>query len=74
MNGAVSDFWYWLDYNVLLYSEGIIILQKSLFSHTFLWDSSFFCCKRMKAIPKTKITVIFEVIPLKNVATFFDAR
>ena len=28
--------------NILVSSEGIIILQKSLFSHTFLCDSSLF--------------------------------
>ena len=38
MNGALSDYWFWLNYNILKYSEVIIMLKKSLFSHTFFWD------------------------------------
>ena len=30
-NGALSDFWYWLNSNILVSSEGIMTLQKSLF-------------------------------------------
>ena len=44
MNDASSDLWYWLNFNILVSSEGMFLLQKSLFS------SFFFCCKRMKAI------------------------
>ena len=36
-----TDFWYWLSSNVLVSSEGIATIQKSLLSHTFLWDSCF---------------------------------
>ena len=42
INGAVSDFCYWSNSNILLSSEAIMTLQKSLFSRTFLCDSSFF--------------------------------
>ena len=41
MNGALSDFLYWLNSIILVSSEGIMTLQKSLFSHTFVRDSSF---------------------------------
>ena len=39
---VLSDFQYWLNINVLVSSEGITTLQKSLFSHIFFWDSSLF--------------------------------
>ena len=42
MKGALSDFWYWLNSNISVSSEGLIILQKSSFSHTFLCDASLF--------------------------------
>ena len=35
INGALSEFLYWLNSNILVSWEGIITLQKSLFSHTF---------------------------------------
>ena len=41
-DGALLDFWYWLNSNILVSSEGITMLQKSLFSHTFSWDSHLF--------------------------------
>ena len=41
-SGALSDFHYWLNSNTLVYSKGIIKLQKPLFSYTFLCDSSLF--------------------------------
>ena len=37
---CLSDFWYWLNSNILVSSEGIITLQKNLLSHTFLCSSS----------------------------------
>ena len=40
INGALSDFSYWLNPNILVSSKDIIILQKSLLSHTLLWYSS----------------------------------
>ena len=46
-NDALSDFWYWLNSNNLVSWEGIITWQKSLFSHTLLWDSiEFFVLKK----------------------------
>ena len=54
MNGASSDVWYWLNSNFLVLSEGIEIKKKSLFSHTLLYDWSFFCSERMKAIETIK--------------------
>ena len=60
INGVLSDFWYWLNSNILVSSEGIITLQKFLFSHTFLCDSSlFFFSKGMKTIQTIKIAIIF---------------
>ena len=41
-SGALSDFHYLLNSNTLVYSKGIIMLQKPLFSYTFLCDSSLF--------------------------------
>ena len=35
--------WFWLNCDILISSEGIITLQKSLFSHAFLCHSSLFC-------------------------------
>ena len=39
INGALSDVWHWLNYNILVSLEGITTSQKSLFSHTFSWNS-----------------------------------
>ena len=59
INGVLSDFWYWLNSDILVFSEGIIILQKSLFLHTFLCDSSLvFALKAIQAI--NAITVMFR--------------
>ena len=41
-----------------MYSEGSTALQKSLFLHTFLYESSLFFSKRMKEIQAIKITVM----------------
>ena len=40
IDGVLLDFRYWLNYNTLASLKGITTLQKSLFSHTFLWDSN----------------------------------
>ena len=40
VNAPLSDFWYWLNYNILVSSEGIPTFQKSIFSNTF---SSYLC-------------------------------
>ena len=42
VNGALSDLWYWLNCNISVSSKGMIVLQKSLFSRTFLRESSLF--------------------------------
>ena len=42
MNGDLSDFCYWLNSNILVSSKSKVTLQKSLFSHAFLSDSSLF--------------------------------
>ena len=42
MNETLSDFWYWLNSNILVSLEGVIILQKLLFSQTLLCDWSLF--------------------------------
>ena len=42
MYGILSDFIYWLNSNILSFSDGITIPQKSLFLHTFSWDLSLF--------------------------------
>ena len=42
MNGPLSDFWYWLNSNILVSSEGTKALQKYLFLQRFLWDSHLF--------------------------------
>ena len=48
-SGALSDFLHWLNSNILVSSEGLITLQKSLFSHTVLcYSSLFFFLKEWK--------------------------
>ena len=42
INGAVLDFGYWLYSNILITTEGIKTLQKSLFSHNFSVDLHLF--------------------------------
>ena len=42
MNGTFLDFWYWLNSNILVSSQGIIILRKSLFSHNLLCNWKLF--------------------------------
>ena len=59
-NGALSDFWCWFNFNILMYSGGIITFLKSLFSHNFYGIQVFFCCKRMKAIETKTMIVIFR--------------
>ena len=36
INGALLDFWYWLNYNIIVSSVDILKLQESLFSHTLI--------------------------------------
>ena len=42
MHGILSDFIYSLNSNILFFSDGVAILQKSLSLHTFSWDLSLF--------------------------------
>ena len=66
INGVLSDFWYWLNSNILVSSaEGILML------HTLLWDSTFFCSKRLKTNQTIKKHFFFRVIPLNNVYIYF---
>ena len=49
--------------NILMSLKGIITLQKSLFSHTFLCDSGlFFRFKVMKTTQTIKIPIIFLML------------
>ena len=42
MYDILSDFTYWLNSNIVSLSDGITILQKPIFLHTFSWDLSLF--------------------------------
>ena len=42
MYAFLSDFMYWLNSNILSFSDDITIPQKSLFLHTFPWDLNLF--------------------------------
>ena len=42
MHAILCDFIYWLNSNILSFSDGIGIPQKSLFLPTFSWDLSLF--------------------------------
>ena len=42
MHGILSGFVYWLNSNMLSFSDGFTIAQKSLFLHTFSWDLTWF--------------------------------
>ena len=59
MYGILSDFIYWLNSNILSFSDGVTIPHTIL--HTFLWDFKFliFCSKRMKTIQAIKILLMF---------------
>ena len=37
-NAILADFWYLLNSNILVSSEGITTSKKNLFSYTFLWE------------------------------------
>ena len=75
IDGFLSDFWHWLNYNVLVSLEGITAPRKSLFSHTLFMILKFvFCSKRMKTIKQWKSPTCFDVIPLNTEDYFFAAR
>ena len=42
MYDILSDFTYWLNSNIVSFSDGITIVQKPLFLHPFSWDLSLF--------------------------------
>ena len=71
----INNKWYfirfcnWLNSNALVSSEGITTLQKSLFLHTFLCNSSWFCCKRMKKSPWSLGYILLLIL-----LSFFIAR
>ena len=46
MVGFLPDVIYWLSSNKLSFSNGITVLQKSSFLHTFSWDLSSFSLLR----------------------------
>ena len=73
INRALSYFSYWLNSDLLVSSEGIMMLQKSLFSHTFLckWTFSFVAKEWRQAI---KLPWCLEVILLNNADSFLIAR
>ena len=49
INGASSDFLYWLKCSIKVPSEGITTLQESLFSHiSFMWYELVFCSFKWK--------------------------
>ena len=56
-----SNVRYWLNSNILASSEGVITPQRSLFSHTCLWDSSlFFVPNKWRQFKQFKITDIWR--------------
>ena len=59
-NDVLSDFWYWLNSNILASSERIIILQKSLFSHALLRELSLLFVLKNEGNLGNKITVMFR--------------
>ena len=73
INHALSYFSYWLNSDFLVSLEGIMMLQKSLFSHTFLcnWTFSFVVKEWRQAI---KLPWCLEVILLNNADSFLTAR
>ena len=68
-------FLIWLNSNILVSPEGIITLQKSLFSRTFLCHSTlFFGLEEWRQFRQSKSPLFFDVIPLNNADTFCTAR
>ena len=75
MNGAWSDFWYWLNSNNLMFFEGIIMLREPLFSYTLLCDwSLFFVAKEWKQFRQWKSPSFLKDIPFNNADIFLTAR
>ena len=76
---SINNIWYfiwyfisyWLNSNILSFSDGITILQKSLFLPTFSWDSSWFSfLKEWMQFKHWKSPWYFDVTPLKKVDGF----
>ena len=59
MDDLLSGFWYKLNSDILLSSEDIAIIHKSLFLHIIIDSSLFFCSKQMKATQMIKIVVLY---------------
>ena len=61
LNGALPDFWNWLNSNISESSEYPVTLQKSLtFTYFFMRFKFVFYSKGMKAIQSIKVTVMFR--------------
>ena len=73
-SAALSDFWYWLNVNVLLSSKSIIILQKSFLCTMRFYAISVFDLKEWRQIRQQKSPSCLDVIPRNNVDNFFTAR
>ena len=58
---------------ILVSSKGITTLQKFLFSHTFIWDSSFFFIAKNEDDSDKKNDRV-DVIRFNNTNSFFTAR
>ena len=69
MYGILSDFIYSLSSNIVSNSTKIFIFTYVLMRFKFI-----FCSKGMKTIQAKKITMMFYVILLNNVDSFFTAR
>ena len=54
INGVLSNFWYRINSNIFVSSEGITTLQKSLFSHSFLCNSSLFFVLKLSMFLRSK--------------------
>ena len=67
MHDILSGFIYWLSSNILSFSNGIKISQKSLFLHTFSCDLSLFSAVKVwRQLRQQKSPLCFEVIPCNN--------
>ena len=74
MHGILSDFIYCLNSNIVSFSEGIAIPQKSLFLHALLWDLSLFSVlKEWRQFKQQKSPWCFEVYPDNNAEFFFTS-
>ena len=70
MDGALSDFWYWLNSYTLVSSESITTSQIIIFTYVI---QVFFLLRKNQDIQAIRITVAFDVIPLNNAGNAFTA-